>query len=196
MSFLWKLGGEIAAFVLSNTSCRVKPTGLLSLISEGFVRGRYVVFSGSLRIDCVAYFFSRQHSVSRLGDRSTYCLLISAQQSLCSLTEWPNQLPAWRTWIHPVIIWEFKTCCKSDEVAGLLFIYIRLSAVKNSVGSCPKEWTELLLWYTLWLQLLMLVLVWQMQDNRWRQTTGVGLVSHISDFKDKPPLELQNSLVF
>lgn len=29
--------GEMAAFVLSNTSCRVKPAGLLSLISEGFV---------------------------------------------------------------------------------------------------------------------------------------------------------------
>lgn len=47
---------EIAAFVLSNIRCCIKPPGLFSLISEGFVCSRYRSFSGSLRIDCMAYF--------------------------------------------------------------------------------------------------------------------------------------------
>lgn len=64
---------EIAAFVLSNMGCCIKPTGLFSLISEGFVRGRYRVFSGSLRIDCMAYFLdSVLSAVSGLAPRIVY----------------------------------------------------------------------------------------------------------------------------
>lgn len=42
----------------------------------------------------------------------------------------------------------------------------------------------------------MLVLAWQIQDDRWRQTTGVGLVCHISDFKDKPPSSYRTASCF
>lgn len=147
----------------SHTGCCIKPTSLLSLISEGFVRGRYLFLVGVWELTAWPTLVTAlcQQSQDLLPLFATdLCSAIPPSASECVS---PNQLPARclssenpkESWIHLVIV-RFQVCYKSNEVVRLLFIPSNCQQWR--IKLVPEKQIELWLWCIIWWHLF--VLVW------------------------------------